>query len=317
VRVACALLHFPNGCTIDARYRYAITNTDGGYPVHGPRSLTITAATLFLFFTLPLSRAQRQQPPQQTFTLAQTVQTALRTYPAIRASLEQVSAANSGITLAKTAYLPRVDMLWQGNRATRNNIFGLLLPQPVISSISGPVLPSASNQSVWGSAAGLLFSWEPFDFGRRGAAVNAARAGATLATSEVSVTRLNISMAAINAFFNLLAAQQRVSSARADVGRRQVFDEAVRTLVANQLRPGADASRADAELARARVLLIQGEQAEAVSRAALAEFLGVNANRVRIDPGPLLGPPPKSAAPAPRSQRILSPKPSKRKLIRS
>ncbi len=70
-----------------------------------------------------------------------------------------------------TAYLPRLDSLWQSNRATANNIFGQVLPQSVIPAMSGPVLPSASGQSVWGSATGALFSWEPFDFGLRDATV--------------------------------------------------------------------------------------------------------------------------------------------------
>src|SRR5205085_1016590 len=112
-------------------------------------------------------------------------------------------------------------VLWQGNRATHNNISGLLLPQSIISPISGPVTPTASNQSVWGSAAGILVSWEALDFGRRGATVNSARAGQALAESQVSVTRLDIAAAAINAFFNVIASQQRIAAARADVDRRQ------------------------------------------------------------------------------------------------
>jgi MFS family permease len=67
-------------------------------------------------------------------------------------------------------------MVWQANRATDNNITGLVLPQSIIAPISGPVPTRTSNRSAWGSAAGLLFSWEPFDFGYRGARVGAARA---------------------------------------------------------------------------------------------------------------------------------------------
>lgn len=222
---------------------------------------------------------------------------AAQNYPAIRASLEQVSAAQAGVALSKTNYFPRADMLWQGNRATRNNVFGMLLPQSVISPISGPVLSSGSNESAWGSAAGLLFTWEPFDFGRRGATVSAARAGQNLANSQVSVTRLDIAVAATNAYFNLVAAQQRVKASTADVERRQVFANVVHTLVTNQLRPGADASRADAELARARILLIQAEQAEAVGGAVLAEFLGLNSDDVQIDAGSLLSDPPNANPP--------------------
>ena len=83
----------------------------------------------------------------QTLTLAAAVDSALKNYPSLRISEENVRAAAAGIQLARTAYLPKVDALAQINRATRNNVFGLLLPQPVIPSISGSgatVLPEAS-----------------------------------------------------------------------------------------------------------------------------------------------------------------------------
>ena len=61
-----------------------------------------------------------------------------RTYPSIKVSREQASAAAAGIALARTSYLPKVDFTSQVNRATRNNIYGMLLPQSVIAPISGP-----------------------------------------------------------------------------------------------------------------------------------------------------------------------------------
>lgn len=241
-----------------------------------------------------LSPAQENNAFAKALTLEDAVNYALQHYPSVRASLEQANAARAGVALAKTNYLPRADMLWQANRATRNNAFGLLFPNSVISPISGPVLSSASNDSVWGSAAGLLFTWEPIDFGRRGATVSAARAGQSLANAEVSVTRLDVAVAVTNAFFTLAAAQQRVTAAKANLERRQVFANSVHVLVTNELRPGADASRADAELALARTQLIQAEQAQAVGRAVLAELLVISDEAVNIDPGSILGTPPNS-----------------------
>ncbi len=81
-----------------------------------------------------------------------------------------------GFRLARTAYLPQIDALAQANRATRNNVFGLLLPQSVIPSISGPVLGTNNFGTVWGSAVGALVTWEPFDFGLRRANVAVADA---------------------------------------------------------------------------------------------------------------------------------------------
>ena len=97
------------------------------------------------------------------------MQYAVDHYPTVRAALAQVEASGAGVSIAKSAYLPRLDTIWQSNRATANNVFGQLLPQSVIPAMSGPVLTSASAGSVWGSATGTLFSWQPFDFGVRAA----------------------------------------------------------------------------------------------------------------------------------------------------
>ena len=252
-------------------------------------------AILILLICLAPSRlacqGQLPQPqghPVKTLTLDQAIEYALANYPAVRAAMERVSGARAGVSLARASYLPRADTLWQSNRATRNNIFGLLFPQSVISPITGPVLPTTSSESVWGSAAGLLFSWEPFDFGYRRATVDAARAGQNRALAETVVTRLEVGVTAINAFITSLAAQERVKAARADVERRQVFSKSLRVLVDNQLRPGADLSRADAELARARIGLIRAEQADRISRAVLSDVLGMTGTRVEIEAGPLL-----------------------------
>src|ERR1035438_1510948 len=78
----------------------------------------------------------QQAAPAPGLTLSQAVEGALRNYPSIRVSQEQINAAAAGIQLARTAYLPRIDVLAQANRATRNNVFGLLLPQGTLPSMS-------------------------------------------------------------------------------------------------------------------------------------------------------------------------------------
>src|SRR5262249_22758738 len=196
-------------------------------------------------------------------------------------------------------YLPRTDLLWQENRATRNNVFGLLLPQSVIPPISGPVLGTQSYASTWGSAGGVLFSWEPFDFGLRSANVELARTAMNQAHAGVEVTRLDVATAAADAFLAVLAAEQAVRAAQANVERLQIFAQSVHVLVQQQLRPGADASRADAELAAARNQLIQAQQTITLNQATLAEALGVAGTTVATDPGPLLELPPASALPPP------------------
>lgn len=228
------------------------------------------------------------QPLPQVLTLDQALQYAVDHYPTVRAALEQANAAAAGVSLARTAYLPRLDSLWQSNWATANNIFGQLLPQAVIPALSGPVLPSASANSVWGSATGALFSWEPFDFGLRRATVVSAEAVLARARAGEALTRLDVQNAVATAFLGLAAAQRAVTAAQADVDRRDVLSRTVHTLVDNQLRPGADASRADAERAAARTRLIQAQAIQALAQTALTRALGVTTGGVAIDAARLL-----------------------------
>jgi hypothetical protein len=53
-----------------------------------------------------------------------------------RVAKAQAQAASEQIGLAHTAYLPRLDLLWQENRASVNNIFGELQARrvPVLRS---------------------------------------------------------------------------------------------------------------------------------------------------------------------------------------
>ncbi len=236
--------------------------------------------------------AQGQGKPSEPITLRGAVEYALAHYPAVRAALEKKNAAAAAVGLSRTAYLPTASMLWQGNRATRNNIFGLLLPQSVIPSISGPVLPEANNDSVWGSGAGVLVGWEPFDFGYRRAGVDVARANERTATAELDLSKLGVASAAAERFIALASAQQGVRTAAADVERRESFAKVVHVLVTNELKPGADASRADAELAAARIALVRAQTAERINRAGLADLLGLFPAEVKIDSTELLQRPP-------------------------
>jgi outer membrane protein len=228
---------------------------------------------------------------QQTaapLTLPRTVETALKSYPSIRVSQEQINAAAAAIQLARTAYLPRVDALAQVNRATRNNVFGLLLPQSVIPSMSGPVIGSNNVGSVWGSAVGGLVSWEPFDFGLRAANIGIAAAARAQSEATVKRTQFEVSVAAVDAYLTLVAAQETKRAAQAGVDRTDVFLRTITAQVNAQLRPGADQSRSEAELAAAKTQLIQAEQAIDISRANLGQFLGIDPAQIAVIAGNLV-----------------------------
>jgi outer membrane protein len=251
--------------------------------------LTIIA---IISLALPCPTSAQQATPSITLTVGQAVEKALQNYPSITVSQEQINAAAASIDVARTAYLPRIDTIAQVNRATRNNVFGLLFPQSVIASISGPVLGSNNFGSVWGSAVGGLLSWEPFDFGLRRANVSAATGSRTRAEATLKRTQFEVSVATADAYLTLAAAQETVRAAQAGVDRGEVLQRSIRAQVDAQLRPGADASRAEAELAAARTQLAQAQQAVDISKAVLAQFVGVQPQQITLSAPKLLQLPP-------------------------
>jgi outer membrane protein len=242
------------------------------------------------------SPAQQAAPPPG-LTLSQAVEGALRNYPSIRVSQEQINAAAAGIQLARTAYLPRIDVLAQANRATRNNVFGLLLPQGTLPSMSGPVLGTNNLGSAWGSAIGTLVAWEPFDFGLRKASVAVANTARAQQEAVLKRTQFDVTVAAADAYLTLVAARETVRAAQAGVDRAEVLSRTTGALVNSQLRPGADASRAQAELAAARTQLIQAQEAVDVSRANLSRFVGLEPAQITVSAPTLLQLPPQPTVP--------------------
>lgn len=211
----------------------------------------------------------------QEISLPEAVKKATAKYPSVQISLDQVSEAAAGINLARLAYLPRAEMLGQINRATANNVFGLLLPQTVVSPISGPLLPTGPGFSnVWGTAVGLMINWEPFDFGRRQSEIASAAASKTRAEAAVARTELEVAAATADSYLTALAAQQTVVSAQAAVTRSQELVRLTEALVQSDLRPGADLSRIQSEVLLAQAQVVRAEQSAATARATLVQFTG-------------------------------------------
>jgi outer membrane protein TolC len=264
-------------------------------PIKQGSHLICAAKWLSAMFAAVAVLPGQQAAPPAGMTIGQAVASALRNYPSIRVSQEQVNAAAAGIQLARTAYLPRIDVLAQANRATRNNVFGLLLPQSTIPSMSGPVLGTNNFGTEWGSAIGGLVTWEPFDFGLRKASVTAATAARAQQEAALKRTQFEVTAAAADAYVTLIAAQETVHAAQAGVDRAEALSRTIGALVNAQLRPGADASRAQAELAAARTLLIQAQQAVDVSRANLSQFVGLEPAQITVSAPKLLQLPPQPA----------------------
>ncbi len=245
-------------------------------------------AGLAIAVALPtmLACAQTASAPQPSgdgrLTLAIVIQEAEAKYPAIRAAQEQQEAARNAIGVAKTAYLPRADVLWQANRATTNKPNIAPLPQGIVPIPDTPAR-ATTGHSDWNTLTGVLLAWQPFDFGARHAQVGIARFAYQSAQHSTDLSRLDVASAAVGAYLDVVTGHQMVIVQQANVDRMEAFAKTVHVLVDNKLRPGADASQADAQLALARTQLIQAQTQEQVRLEALANLLQTSSQQIVID----------------------------------
>lgn len=223
-----------------------------------------------------------------TLTLTGAIELAQKNYPSIRSATLKSEAAGEGITQAKTAYIPHVDMMFDENYGTANNITGFLAPQNIVPNISGAVRNHNNFLGGFGFTSGALVSWEPFDFGLRKAQVNVARSATTQSQLQVAVTRLDVESRAADAFLSVLAAQQVEKAARAKVERFKVFLATVKVLAQKDLKAKTDEYLAEAELVRAQDELIAAEQNYKIAIAPLVRWTGLQVDSVDVDPRGLL-----------------------------
>lgn len=235
----------------------------------------------------PLTLRGEAQSPQ-SLTLVGAIELARRNYPSIRTSVLKSEAAREGIAQAKAAYIPRVDLMFDENYGTANNITGFLAPQTIVPNISGTVRDTNNYVPGFGFTTGALVSWEPFDFGLRKAQVNVARSSTIQAEAQISVTRLDVESRAADAFLSVLAAEQVVKAARAKVERFKVFLETVRVLSEKEIKSRTDAYLAEAELVRSKDELIAAEQNFKIAIASLIKWTGLPSDTIQTIAGSLI-----------------------------
>jgi len=225
-------------------------------------------------------------PLHGQWSLPEVVRKVGQEYPGIEVSLGRMAEAAAGVQQARTAYLPKADYLAQVNRATRNNVFGMMMPQQVIAPISGPPMAANAGTNVWGTATGFLVSWEAFDLGQRKAKVDVAGAERVRTEKAFARTRFEVEAAAADTYLTILAADELVRQAEAGVKRADGLVRSVEALAGAGLRPGTDLAKARLEKAAAEGQWIQAKTAAKTARGSMVDVLGAEAEQMIVEEAP-------------------------------
>lgn len=270
---------------------------------------TVFAGVILLLYAT-WGRAQAPAPPPAgPVTLPQALQVAQANFPQLRAREQQVRAAGNRQRVVRTEALPQADVQLQGQYGTVNSIYGIFLPQSAILPITGPAGTPAEYQGVFGSAGGLLLSWEPFSFGQRqarlkqaGAAVSEAQAGYDLALFQHLVR-------VVDAHLGQQYAEALIQVQAANLERAQVLYRSVRVLARSGLRPGVDTVLTQTEIAKAQIGLNNAREKATVALLQLNALLGYAGPSLRIATPGLLAQPPlatPAATPPAHPQLVFS-----------
>ena len=202
--------------------------------------------------------------PGKTYGLGELIDIAQRTNPETRGAWERARQAAIAIGLAEGTYYPALTAAATGAVAH--------VPIPIPTTVVPGGVFTADTHFV---IPALSLEWLLLDFGRRGAAVDAARALAMEAIAGFNAKHQQIVFAVTRDFHALTAVRGKVAADRAAVAAARSLDEAATARKQNGLATLPEVLQAREESARATYELQDALAAEHDARMALLESIGI------------------------------------------
>jgi outer membrane protein len=194
-------------------------------------------------------------------SLPEVISIAMATQPEIRARLSDYDAARARVFQVLSPMLPQLTGTWSISRA-----------RTTASTNVGGIFQDFEGTFT---TARLTLSQLLFDFGKNFASTEAASRLADIAREDVEVQRDVITLAVKEAYFNLLFAKRLITVAQQALDRAELNLRSAQGFYEVGTRPKSDVTRAEVDVANARVDLIRASNAERLARVALNTGMGI------------------------------------------
>jgi len=233
--------------------------------------------------TPPQSSATKTTGPPQSLTVQDAEALGLKNNPQISVSRLLALASHQVIREAKSSYYPTLSGNLTGVGADQGS-------RIAAGNLNNPIVYERA-------AGGLTLSQLITDFGRTNNLVASAALRAKATDMNAAATAAQIRLAVDQAFYNALQTAALLKVAEQTVSTRQVVADQITTLYQNKLRSQLDVSFADANLAQAKLLLLDAQNNQQAALSALSEILGYSSqqNFVLVDTEGVAAPPPDNA----------------------
>lgn len=221
--------------------------------------------TFTLVFLLGPTRswAQTASSPQ-SLSLEEATALALRQHPSIKAAEAGFVAADARIPQARSSFFPKVDTTLSSARSYSEG-------GTSFNGTSGTGSSTTTNNTTQ-----LQLTQKIWDFGKTGALVDEAKANATVSQEEVDRVKNLVVLNVKTAYYGLLGAQRLVKVTEASLARSELNLRSARGFFEVGTKPKSDVTKAEVEVAQARVNLIRTRNAVKIAETTLNNALGLS-----------------------------------------
>lgn len=238
----------------------------------------------------------------EPMTPERAVGIAMGRHPVVRAAEGDVASAEAERKIARSGWLPRVDVTADWVRSTNPVfVFGSKLGRETFGQSDFALDALNRPDSYTNAATRLSVRQNVWDAGRTFLYGRASKLGVDAAERSRSRTRDEIAFGARKAFWDAVLAQRMLEVTRAAEAAARANADLVRRHVEEGLAVVSDRMAAEVRLAEVEAIRIRAEQGNGVARAALAQALGLRREAI----GPL-APPPVSAETAEDDEGFLA-----------
>jgi len=205
----------------------------------------------------------------RVLTLEEAIAIALETQPQIQARLSDYAAAQFRVDQALAPLLPQISGSWTAARA--QNVSGS--PGTGLTEVRRTTTFWTDSTLARVSASQLLF-----DFGKTFAATDVAKRNAAVTLEDLELQRQLVTLAVKEAYTNINFAQRLIKVQLQALERAELNLRSARGFFEVGTRPKSDVTRAEVDVANARLGVIQARNAERVARVALNTAMGIAAD---------------------------------------
>ena len=240
------------------------------------------AIRIILIIAMPVNALFAQGNP--VYSLADLVDSARHHLPLLMERQALVSSAQAGITEARHAYLPKLNVAEELSIGTDNDMSGSFIPLPgIVHTISGGVTAANNYQGASSNLGSLYGEYELVNFGLRGARVNNAKAFASVKQADLDKETYLVEWQIGRLYFEILKNRSLLSVDEQNILRYQAMYTISRALTSTGVNAGVDSSLAKAGLSKTRVSYNQEERALQRLQQELSMLTGIGTPAINLD----------------------------------